>query len=126
MSGVQFPLWADLLASLLLIVGATLALIGSFGLLRLSGLFARIHAPTLGATLGLGCVLLASILLASVGAHRLVLQEVLITLFMVGTAPVTAMLLMRAGMYRRREDGSRKPSRHQDTARPSTGGASPE
>ncbi len=58
-------MWADLLASLLLVSGGVLALIGSAGLLRLPDLFARIHGPTMGNTLGLGCVLLASMLVAS-------------------------------------------------------------
>ncbi|ARO88219.1 cation:proton antiporter [Nitrosospira lacus] len=104
----DIPPWADLLASLLLIASGVLTLIGSFSLLRLPDLFARIHGPTMGNTLGLGCVLLASILIASLQAHRLVFQEVLITLFVVGTSPVTAMLLMRAGMYRRRADAGKK------------------
>jgi multicomponent K+:H+ antiporter subunit G len=112
MSGDNFPAWAGLLASFLLISGSLVTLIGSVGLLRLPNLFARIHAPTLGNTLGLGCVLLASILVASIQAERLVFQEVLITLFVVATSPVTATLLMRAGMYRRRTDTSKKTSHH--------------
>jgi multicomponent K+:H+ antiporter subunit G len=110
------PLWTDLLASLLLITGSVLTLIGSAGLLRLPDLFARIHAPTLGNTLGLGCVLLASMLIASMQADRLILQEVLITLFVVATSPVTAILLMRAGIYRRRTDTNKKRSDPEDTA----------
>ena len=101
-------LWTDLLASFLLITGSVLTLIGSAGLLRLPDLFARIHAPTLGNTLGLGCVLLSSMLIASTQADRLILQEVLITLFVVATSPVTAILLMRAGIYRRRTDTNKK------------------
>ena len=62
----------------------------------------------LGNTLGLGCVLLASMLVASIHAERLVFQEVLITLFVVATSPVTTMLLMRAGIYRRRADTNKK------------------
>lgn len=110
------PLWTDLLASFLLITGSVLTLIGSAGLLRLPDLFARIHAPTLGNTLGLGCVLLASMLIASMQAGRPVLQEVLITLFVVATSPVTAILLMRAGIYRRRTDTNKKRGDPQDTA----------
>jgi multicomponent K+:H+ antiporter subunit G len=110
MSADNLPAWADLLASILMMSGALLTLIGSFGLLRLPNLFARIHAPTLGNTLGLGCVLLASILVASIQAERLVFQEVLITLFVVATSPITTILLVRAGMYRRRTDTSRKAS----------------
>lgn len=103
MTMADIPSWADLLASLLLMLGAVLTLIGSSGLLRLPDLFARIHGPTMGNTLGLGCVLLASIVIASVTADRLVFQELLIALFVVATSPVTAMLLMRAGIYRKRD-----------------------
>lgn len=108
MTVADIPLWADLLASLLLVLGSILALIGSSGLLRLPDLFARLHGPTMGNTLGLGCVLLASIVIASVAADRLVFQELLIALFVVATSPVTAMLLMRAGIYRKRADGDKK------------------
>ena len=108
MTASELPGWADLLASLLLVAGSLLALIGSFGLLRLRELFARIHAPTLGSTLGLGCALLASMLVASVQADRFIFQEILIALFMVTTSPITAMLLMRAGIYRRRTDRKNK------------------
>ena len=112
----DIPLWADLLASLLLVSGGVLTLIGSSGLLRLPDLFARIHGPTMGNTLGLGCVLLASILIASVQAHRFIFQEVLIALFVIATSPVTAMLLMRAGIYRRREGGGKKATHSPDGA----------
>jgi multicomponent K+:H+ antiporter subunit G len=109
------PFWADLLGSLLLISGSLLTLIGSFGLLRLPNLFARMHGITLGNTLGLGCVLLASILIASIHAERFVFQEVLITLFMISTSPVTTILLMRSGIYRKRADTEKKPVSGQDT-----------
>lgn len=116
MTMTDIPPWVDLLASLLLVSGGVLALIGSFGLLRLPDLFARIHGPTMGNTLGLGCVLLASILIASAQAHRFIFQEMLIALFVVATSPVTAMLLMRAGVYRRREDAGKKAAHPQDGA----------
>jgi multicomponent K+:H+ antiporter subunit G len=109
------PFWADLLGSLLLISGSLLTLIGSLGLLRLPNLFARMHGVTLGNTLGLGCVLLASILIASIHAERFVFQEVLITLFMISTSPVTTILLMRSGIYRKRADTEKEPVSGQDT-----------
>jgi multicomponent K+:H+ antiporter subunit G len=111
----EIPFWADLLGSLLLISGGLLTLIGSLGLLRLPNLFARMHGITLGNTLGLGCVLLASILIASIHAERFVFQEVLITLFMISTSPVTTILLMRSGIYRKRADTGKKPVSGQDT-----------
>jgi len=111
----EIPFWADLLGSLLLISGGLLTLIGSLGLLRLPNLFARMHGVTLGNTLGLGCVLLASILIASIHAERFVFQEVLITLFMISTSPVTTILLMRSGIHRKRADTGKKPVPGQDT-----------
>lgn len=101
----ELPLWAALLVALLLLLGSGLALIGSIGLLRLSTFYERVHAPTLGTTLGIGCVLLASMLFFSVLQTRLVLHEILIAVFMVVTTPVTLMLLARAALYRDRVEG---------------------
>jgi len=95
------PLWAAVPASILLVAAGLFAAIGSLGLLRLPDFFARMHAPTMGTTLGAGCVLIASMLVSSALASRPIAHELLITLFVVMTAPVTAMLLVRAAMYRR-------------------------
>ncbi|MEX2123590.1 MAG: monovalent cation/H(+) antiporter subunit G [Woeseia sp.] len=104
MSEVDLPLWATLPATLLLIFGGLLALTGSIGLLRLPDFYTRMHPPTMGTTLGTGCVLFASMLVSSALTSRPVIHELLITLFIVITAPVTAMLLMRAAVYRRPRD----------------------
>ena len=47
-------------------------------------------------------------LVASVQADRFIFQEILIALFMVTTSPITTMLLMRAGIYRRRTNRKNK------------------
>jgi multicomponent K+:H+ antiporter subunit G len=101
----DLPPWATLTVALLVLLGAGLALTGAIGLLRLRGFYERVHAPTLGTTLGIGCVLLASMLFFSVLQTRLVLHEVLITMLMVITTPVTLMLLARAALYRDRREG---------------------
>lgn len=103
MSAVDVPLWAALPAAALLICGGLLTLVGSLGLLRLDSFFARIHAPTMGGTLGAGCVLLASMLVSTALAQRPVIHELLITLFILITAPVTTMLLMRAAILRSKD-----------------------
>lgn len=103
MNPADMPLWAALPAALLLVCGGLLTVVGSLGLLRLDAFYARIHAPTMGSTLGTGCVLLASMLTSSAIAGRPVVHELLITVFILITSPVTAMLLMRAAMYRTRE-----------------------
>ncbi|QEI06797.1 cation:proton antiporter [Pigmentiphaga aceris] len=97
------PLWAALPASLLLVLGSLIALVGAVGLLRLREFLTRFHAPALGTTLGTLCILAASILVFSAVGGRPVVHEVLIYIFLTMTAPVTAMLLVRAALYRKRE-----------------------
>ena len=102
----DLPIWAALPVALLILFGAGLGLTGSIGLLRLRGFYERVHAPTLGATLGIGCILLASMLFFSVLQSRAVVHEVLITVIMVITAPITLMLLARAAVHRDRAEGN--------------------
>ncbi|VFR50153.1 Na(+) H(+) antiporter subunit G [plant metagenome] len=100
MNAETVSLWFAIPAAILLVVGGILALIGSFGLLRLSNFYQRIHAPTLGATLGCGCVLIASMLYFTGLSGRPVVHELLITIFVVMTAPLSAMMLIKVGLYR--------------------------
>ncbi|SHI01957.1 monovalent cation/H(+) antiporter subunit G [Pollutimonas bauzanensis] len=95
------PLWAAIPAAILLVISGIITLTGSLGLLRLDSFYCRIHAPTLGNTLGVFGVLLASILISSALEHRVVVHQILITVFLVITSPVTAMLLMRAAIRRK-------------------------
>ena len=104
-NAADLPAWAALPIAFLLLLGAGLALTGSLGLLRLGSFYDRIHAPTLGTTMGISCVLLASMLFFSVLQTRLVLHELLIAVLMVVTTPVTLMLLARAALYRDRSEG---------------------
>ncbi|WP_334150545.1 monovalent cation/H(+) antiporter subunit G [Hyphomicrobium sp.] len=101
----DFPAWAALLTAVLMLTGAGLTLIGAVGLLRLRNFYARVHAPTLGTTLGVGCVLLASILYFSVLQSRPVVHEVLIAIFVTITTPVSLMLLVSAAMRRDWSEG---------------------
>ena len=96
----ELPAWAAVPASLLLIAAGLLAAIGSFGLWRLPDFFMRMHPPAMGSTLGVGSVLIASMIVSSAVSSRPVIHELLITVFIVMTAPITAMLLARAAVYR--------------------------
>lgn len=100
----DLPVWAALLASFLVLLGASLTLVGAIGLVRLKTFYDRLHAPSLGATWGAGGILLASILLFSILQSRLVVHEVLIAVFLTVTTPVTLMLLGRAALYRDRSE----------------------
>lgn len=96
----ELPLWASIPAALLLLVSGLAALTGSVGLLRLKQFHDRMHAPTLGNTAGVAAVALASILVSSVLEQRPIFHEIFITLFLVITSPVTALLLMQASLHR--------------------------
>ena len=48
----------EIIACALLLSGAAFALVGSWGLARLSDFFMRLHGPTKASTLGVGGVLL--------------------------------------------------------------------
>jgi multicomponent K+:H+ antiporter subunit G len=95
----------NVLAAVLLINGGLLTLIGSVGLLRLRDFYSRMHPPTMGTTLGTGSLLIGSMLVSSAALHRPVIHELLITLFVIMTAPVTAILLMQAARRRTKQGG---------------------
>lgn len=104
---VELPLAIAALVSLLVVAGAALTLLGTIGLLRLGTFYERVHAPTLGTTLGTGLVLVASMVLFSTLESRPVLHEIVIGVFMTITTPVTFMLLVRAALQRDQATGQR-------------------
>jgi multicomponent K+:H+ antiporter subunit G len=103
---IALPTWVMLLTAALVLVGAGLTLVGALGLLRLDSFYQRVHAPTLGTTLGAGFILIASMLFFSVAQSRPVVHEVLIAVFVTITTPVTLMLLVRAALSRDIQEGT--------------------
>lgn len=97
------PLWAEILTAVFAVIGAAFAAIGSFGLVKVPTFFRRIHAPTLGATLGVWCITFATVVYFSVQGRSLFLHALLIALFVALTAPVTTIFLMRAALFRERQ-----------------------
>ncbi len=94
----ELPLWLDLLLAALVVAGSGFALIGSWGLAKLKDFLKRLHGPTKATTLGVGCVLIASSLGFSFARSSVSLHELLITLFLFLTAPVSAHLLIKAAL----------------------------
>ena len=90
----------EIFIAALLVVGGVFGLIGSYGLLKLRDPMQRLHAPTKATTLGVGGVLLAS-LLYHWSQQQFGVKEVLITLFLFITAPVSANLLAKAALHLR-------------------------
>ena len=91
---------AEGLIALLLVVGGLFALIGAIGLVRFRDFFQRLHAPTKASTLGVGGMLLAS-MVWHWAQGEWALRELLITLFVFVTAPVSANLLAQAALHLR-------------------------
>ena len=60
----------------------------------------RLHAPTKASTLGVGGVLVASMIYFFVFEDKLSWHELLITLFIFLTAPITANFIAKAYMHR--------------------------
>lgn len=101
----ELPVWAALLIAIFLLLGAGLALIGSFGFYRLRSFYDRIHAPTLGSSWGTAGIVLSSMIFFTATEGRPVVHEILIGIFVTATMPVTLMLLGRATLYRDRAEG---------------------
>lgn len=91
---------AEILVTAFLVIGGIFGLVGSFGLLKLDNTMARLHAPTKATTLGVGGVLVASMLYLLLFADTVSFHELLITLFLFLTAPVTAHLIAKAHLHR--------------------------
>ncbi|MBS9404879.1 Na+/H+ antiporter subunit G [Halomonas sp. TRM85114] len=83
----------------LLVAGGAFVLIGSLGMAHLRDFYMRLHGPTKATTLGIGCMLMASMLYFWVVDGRPDAQEVLITLFLFITAPVSAHLMAKTGLH---------------------------
>jgi multicomponent K+:H+ antiporter subunit G len=88
------------LVAALLLVSAFFTLVGAIGMIRLPDFFMRLHAPTKASTLGLGGILIASMVVAA-AQGRAGFAELLITLFVFVTAPVSANLLAQAALHLR-------------------------
>jgi multicomponent K+:H+ antiporter subunit G len=117
------PWWAELVTAIFVVTGAAFAAIGSFGLVRLPTFFRRIHAPTLGATLGVWSMTIGTIFFFSVQGFNLFLHTVLITMFVAVSAPVTTIFLMRAALFRERHKASLQSAQPQQPQPPQDGDA---
>lgn len=107
----------EIFISLLILTGATFTFIGSLGLARLKDFYTRIHGPTKATTLGVGSLLVASTLYFSFHEDSISLHEVLVTLFLFITAPVSAHMLTKAALHLGLQSLAKLPGRQTDAAR---------
>lgn len=95
MSGLEW------LIAVFVMLGAGFVLIGSVALVKLPDFYTRLHGPTKATTLGLGSLVLASLIFFNFIRDELTMQQFLIALFLFITAPVTAYMLIKAGLHQK-------------------------
>ena len=91
---------AQVVVTVLLLLGAGFVLIGSWGLVRLPTTMERLHGPTKATTLGLGALLLASVTFFQVRLGIWTAHELLISLFLFITAPISANMIAKVHLHR--------------------------
>jgi multicomponent K+:H+ antiporter subunit G len=103
----------EILVAAHLFIGGGFVLVGSLGLLRLQNTMARMHGPSKATTVGIGGILVASIIyfgLVVEVEHRLfAAQDVLIVLFLFLTAPISAHFMSKAYMHKYRDEAGPFP-----------------
>ncbi len=102
--------FVEFLIAFALITSGIFGFVGSYGLIKLKGSVQRLHAPTKATTLGVGSVLIASILYFIAKTGHITVHELLITLFLFLTAPITANFIAKAYMARNMKVDELPPS----------------
>ncbi|MBV2130186.1 Na+/H+ antiporter subunit G [Arsukibacterium indicum] len=90
--------WMEWAVAFFLLLGGSFVLIGSIGLTRMPDFFMRLHGPTKATTLGMGGILLGSIFYFSL-QQSLSVHELLITIFLLITAPISAHMLIKTALH---------------------------
>lgn len=90
---------AEYTIAFLLLLGGFFTLVGAIGLARLPDFYTRLHGPTKATTVGVGSIMLASVIYFSVQREGVGISEILITVFLFMTAPVSANILAKAAMH---------------------------
>lgn len=88
------------LIGLCLLIGALFLLVGALGLLKFDDAMTRMHAPTKVGTLGVGSVLMAS-MIEDWTYRDGSLHEILIMAFLFVTAPISANFIAKVHIHRR-------------------------
>lgn len=120
MSAAPFAEW---LVATLIVIGAGFALVGSWGLVRLPSLMERLHGPTKVSTLGLGAILVASVLWFHLARGVWTTHELLIPVFLFLTAPISANMIAKVHLHRLRLGEPSEPPGPAGEPAPPPGGA---
>ncbi|MCD1625579.1 MAG: Na+/H+ antiporter subunit G [Paracoccaceae bacterium] len=96
---MDMELWQEVTVAAFLVVAGIFGFVGSFGLIKLPDPMTRLHAPTKATTLGVGGVLIASMLYFLFAQGQFSFHELMITLFLFLTAPITAHFIAKANLH---------------------------
>ena len=91
--------FAEYAISAMLIIGGVFTLIGAIGLARLPDFYTRLHGPTKATTVGVGAIVISSVIYFSTLGRGIGIEEILITAFLFMTAPISANFLAKASMH---------------------------
>lgn len=97
---MESSLILEILIAICLVIGALFGLVGSWGLVKLPDTMTRLHAPTKATTLGVGGVLIASMIYFWGFEGHASFHELMITIFLFLTAPITANFIAKAYIHR--------------------------
>ena len=93
--------WLELVVCFFLLLGGIFVMLGALGLLKLPDFYCRLHAPTKATTLGMSGLLIACMIYYSAELKTLSIHELLITIFLLITAPVSAHMLAKTALHHR-------------------------
>ena len=96
---MTLPIVATFAAAICLLIGSAFIIVGVIGLLKFNDPMTRLHAPTKVGTIGIGMLLLAS-MLAALAQGDPSLHELLIMAFLFVTAPVSANFIAKVSIHR--------------------------
>ncbi|WP_028956618.1 Na+/H+ antiporter subunit G [Sulfitobacter sp. 20_GPM-1509m] len=97
---MSFEIIGTYAVALLLLIGAGFVIVGVIGLLKFNDPMTRLHAPTKVGTVGIGALLLASMLYSFVQGEGS-LHEMLIMAFLFVTAPISAHFIAKVSIHMR-------------------------
>jgi len=100
----------EIAISACLVISGVFGLVGSFGLIKLPDPMMRLHAPTKATTLGVGGALIASMLYFYFVAGNFSFHELMITLFLFLTAPITGHFVAKTHLHFFHKPGDLPPT----------------
>jgi multicomponent K+:H+ antiporter subunit G len=100
----------EIVVAAMLVISGIFGLVGSYGLLKLDNPMRRLHAPTKATTVGVGTALVASMVYFWLSDSVLSWHELLITVFLFVTSPITATFIAKAYIHRSAAQGELPPT----------------